>query len=245
MRVIIRFLSLGLLFGLTACSFVADLFPDKQKQYRYSSELPPLEIPPDLSSSTIDEAQESKSSEGDESRTNGEAAPSGMEESETRTDTDSAADKSEQPKAKASVPVATLAQSSDDVPLIEVEAPFAETWNDVSRAVGRLELEVSDQNQSEGTFFVYYGGDAKKPEDGGLWQSITSVFTGGGDKGLEFRIKLVDKGETTHVWVLNSEGKAVSEGKGVELLKRLHETLQKLDQPEPESQKLAPSEENP
>ena len=41
---------------LTACSTIASLFPDKQKQYRYSSDLPPLEIPPDLTSSTLDGA---------------------------------------------------------------------------------------------------------------------------------------------------------------------------------------------
>src|SRR5512137_952665 len=49
--------SLAVLCGAAlvgGCSTISGWFPDKHKQYQYSTEIPPLEIPPDLTTSTID-----------------------------------------------------------------------------------------------------------------------------------------------------------------------------------------------
>jgi uncharacterized lipoprotein len=216
---------------LTACSTIAGLFPDKQKQYRYSSEIPELEIPPDLTSETIEGAGQGAPHRGGEGA---EKADVGREGEEAPAEMAAPSAKKEPAAAKSSTPAATLAQGTDDVPLIEIEEPFAEAWNDVSRALGRLELEVSDQNRSDSVFYVYYGGETKKYEDRGMLGDLAALFTGESAKGKEYRVKLEDKGDFTNIYVLDESGKAVADGPGFELLKKLNEKLQSLDQPESE-----------
>ena len=219
---------------LPACSYVAGLFPDKQKQYRYSSEIPELEIPPDLTSSTIEGAKQGPSRQ-DRTPNADASATSGNEGDEAAVEPAAPASK-QQPAGKSSAPPATLAQGTDNVPLIEVEEPFAEAWNDIGRALGRLEVEVSDQNRSDGLYYVYYGGETKKYEDRGVMADLVALFTGDGAKAQEYRIRLEEKGSFTNIYVLDASGKAVTEGPGFDLLKRLNEKLQSLDNPEPEKE---------
>jgi outer membrane protein assembly factor BamC len=227
---------------LGGCETISSLFPDKQKQYKYSTEIPPLEIPPDLTSSTIEGAV-AKRGTAEIGETSGESpstmaseetpreptmTPSGEESLERAAETEtprSAATASKSEEAP------TLAQSTDNVPLIEIEAPFEIAWVEVAKALGRMELEVSDQNRSDGLYYVYYGGDRKPYEDRGFFGDIAEMFGKGVEQSKEYRLKLEQKGKATTVYVLDSENKPQMEGPGFELLKRLHETLQSMAAP--------------
>lgn len=206
---------------LSGCSFISGLFPDKQKQYKYSSEIPPLEIPPDLHASTIERADDRSAGEEEE-----------------RSDRDgSSAEKRTGTQEPSNGPPATLAQNSDDIPLIELEGPYAEAWNDIDKALGRLKLEVSDRNRSDGVYYVYFSGDDKPYEDRGLLADLASFFSGSETPVKEYRVKLESRRDVTVVYVLDQEGKPQTEGPGFELLKRLHQTLQSLEEPrQPEKQ---------
>lgn len=233
--------------SLGGCSMLESLVPDKQKEYRYGSELPPLEVPPDLTSSTLESAktatdvdaayERERATAESGSEQASETSDSGAEQASESSESGSGTRDRETSSGKAA-PAATLAQGSDDVPLIEVEEPFAETWNDVSRSLGRMEVEISDQNRSDGVFYVYYGGDTKKYVDRGIWQDFTSLFSGDGSKAQEFRIKLEGRENVTNVFVLDKDGEAVSDGVGLDMLKKLQDTLQNLDKPEPAEKQL-------
>ena len=170
---------------LGGCETISSWFPDKQKQYKYSSEIPPLEIPPDLKTSTIEGAVAKRGVSGSEE--SGEDKPvSGTEDvPEPR------AEEPDRPKAAPRKPESapTLAQSADDVPLIEIEAPFERAWVEVSKALGRMELEISDQNRSDGVYYVYYGGDKKPYEDRGFFGDLAEMFGAGTELSKEYRIK--------------------------------------------------------
>jgi len=216
----------GVAVSLTACSYIAGLFPDKQKQYRYSTELPDLEIPPDLSASKLAAASKSGAADSDiaQAKPPAEAASSPPP-------------KKRKPPVKHTDANATLAENSDNAALIELNEPYAEAWNDVSRALGRLRVEITDQNRSDGVFYIYYGGEApKKPEDASLWDDVKNLFSADKDIAKEYRVKLEDKEDYTYVKVLDQEGQGVSEGPGLELLKRIHKKLLTLNQPEPEGE---------
>ncbi|SMF94203.1 Beta-barrel assembly machine subunit BamC [Methylomagnum ishizawai] len=224
----------GLCAGLAACETISGWFPDKQKQYKYSTEIPPLEIPPDLTSSTIEDATTRKLSEPtpDEtarSRPGEEPAPE-AERPEEAEPPRPVAKRTQSPEVDS-----TLAQSSDNVPLIEIEATFDRAWSDVAKALGRLELEVTDQNRSEGMYFVYYGGDQKPYEDRGFFGDVAALFGGGQEKSREYRVKLEGKDQVTLLYVLDSDGKPQDSGPGFDLLKRLHETLKTLAEPPPKA----------
>jgi uncharacterized lipoprotein len=199
---------------LSGCSFVAGLFPDKQKQYKYSSEIPPLEIPPDLEASTIEGVDSRSSAVGGSVGSDRYSASAGEEiQPEERAHDESPA---------------TLAQNSEDIPLIELEGSYAEAWNDVGKALGRLRFEVSDQNRSEGVYYVYFNGDGKPYEDRGFLGDLASFFSGSDAPAKEYRIQLEGRRDVTVIYVLDQEGKPQIDGPGFELLKRLHQTLQSL-----------------
>lgn len=230
---------------LSACSTIGSWFPDKQKQYKYSTEIPPLELPPDLIATTsgIEGAQAGKGggeSAGEERRSApapaSEEAPGSGETS--RREPSNPPEPPEPPKRRASAKArsdevsAVLGQSSDDVPLIEMEEPFDRAWNDVAKALGRLELEISDRNRSEGMYYVYYGGDGKPSEAPGFMSRLAAVFTGKeSEAAREYRVKLEENGEATTVYVLDQDGKPQTEGPGFELLRRIHQTLSALAEP--------------
>jgi outer membrane protein assembly factor BamC len=209
-------------FLLSGCETISSWFPDKQKQYKYSSEIPPLEIPPDLNASTIEGAVAKRGGSGS-GESSEDRPPVGTEEVPEPRPAES--ESSRPAPAQRSGPTPSLAQSSNDVPLIEIEAPFERAWVEVSKALGRMELEISDQNRSDGVYYVYYGGDKKPYEDRGFFGELAEMFGGGTESSKEYRIKLEDKGKLTTVYVLDSENKPQSSGRGLELLKQLHETL--------------------
>jgi outer membrane protein assembly factor BamC len=229
---------LGACSLLGGCETISSWFPDKQKQYKYSTEIPSLEIPPDLTASTIDDANIRRLSEPapeevgrSAERDTGEAS-SEEQEQEGVQPAGEEAPKSALRKTKTPGVETTLAQSSDNVPLVEIEAPFDRAWSEVAKALGRLELEVTDQNRSDGVYFVYYGGDQKPYEDRGFFGDVAEMFGSGVENTKEYRVKLEDKGPTTLLYVLDSEEKPQASGPGFDLLKRLHETLQNLSKPD-------------
>lgn len=204
------------LVPLVGCSYIASLFPDKQKQYQYTSEIPALEVPPDLSISTVSGARWRKTDDAASSK----AAAAGPATSAADSGADDTAGQ------------ATLAQNTEDVPLIELVLPFSDAWHDVGRALGRMKVEVSDRNRADGVYYVYFGGPKEKYQDKGLWDDITSLFSGEGESAREYRIKLEEHKTasriTTDVFLFDSDGQPVRQGPPLDLLKQLHQELQKL-----------------
>ncbi|HWO99413.1 MAG TPA: outer membrane protein assembly factor BamC [Methylococcus sp.] len=189
----------ALLTTASGCSYVAGLFPDKQKQYRYHSEIPPLEIPPDLTSTTI------------------EGAVAG-----------GARDVAEKPAEPAEVPdpKSTLAEDLRDVPLIEVEAPFDEAWRSVVRALGRAKIEVTDEDRSRGVFDVRFG--EPQTEQPGLlmrWLGLGGEASHSG----AFRVHVEQKGQATVVFVTDEQDQPQTKGPGLDLLKAIHAQFEKSD----------------
>ena len=206
-------------FGLSGCSWLGSLFPDKQRQYQYTTEIPPLEVP---------------------DRGAGPAAERGpVPDAEPKDEAQPSA-----PREQAET--ATLAQNTEDVPLIELSSPFPQAWNDVGRALGRMKVEVSDQNRSEGVYYVYYGGPSKPYEDRGMWGDISDLFSGDAPKAKEYRVKLEEhktaRRSSTDVFLFDDEGQPVTGGAPLELLKKLHAQLTELAASNSGPRKAPPSD---
>jgi uncharacterized lipoprotein len=192
----------ALLVTTSGCTYIAGWFPDKQKQYRYHSEIPPLEIPPDLTSTAI------------------EGAVGGGEPGSA-----------EKPVEAIEVPdpKSTLAEDLRDVPLIEVEAPFDEAWRSVVRALGRAKIEVTDEDRSRGVFDVRFA-PAEKPqtEEGGWFSRWFGLGSEGSPAGA-FRVHVEQKGEATVVFVTDEQDQPQTKGPGLDLLKAIHAQFEKSD----------------
>lgn len=50
--------------NLSACGYIQSLFPDKEKDYQYTTEIPPLVLPDDLKASAVDKSAETPPLQG-------------------------------------------------------------------------------------------------------------------------------------------------------------------------------------
>lgn len=223
--------TLGLLpIVFAGCSSISKLFPDKHKQYQYTTEIDALEIPPDLTSTTIDGAHGGRHDAWESPAQSSEASTENPSDGREATPAPGAEMSSESSRAYrkgSGHPAPVLAESAEDsVPLIEVQAPIEITWAEVNKALGRLKLEITDQNKASGLYVVHYLKDQQDYEDRGFFGDVAQMFGQGPSRSHEYRIKLEQRDEVTSIFVLDSEGKVLRDGEGLELLKQLNATLQ-------------------
>lgn len=203
-------LSLALMTA-SGCSRLKGYFPDKEKEYQYSAEIAPLDIPPDLSSSTIEDPAIQSAATAATARLT--PAPP------IKSDEEKAA---EEPKAKES-PLLKMGAAS-----LEIAQPFAQAWRLVDKGLGRKAIEVPDRDRSRGVFFVIYEEyKADAPKEGSLWAEFLYIFGKEPRKETEFRVVLEEKESgVTEVTLHDKEGKRMTQGGALQLLQLLREGME-------------------
>lgn len=200
----------AVLLGLPACSTIKSYFPDKEKDYQFTTEIPVLIMPPDL------EAKAPPSPA---------AAPAPAASSD-------ALEKKVEEVAEAVESVinpkqikAELVKFDNGEARLRIDASRLRAWREVGRALSRRSLEVTYRNQDEGLFRVRYNPDEQPIEDGSLWDEVVFLFSGIGADETEYTLKLVENKGQTEVAVLNQEQQILSEGPALKLLMLLQETI--------------------
>ncbi|CAA9891370.1 Outer membrane protein assembly factor BamC [Candidatus Methylobacter favarea] len=204
------------LVNLSACTYIKNLFPDKEKDYQYTTEIAPLNLPPDLKGNSFLGAPTDDSPN------------SGVETSST---TDSAPVDTPENTAEARPELikVELVNSEAGADQLRIEAPLAQAWRIVGKALSRNSIEVTRRDQEESLYQVQYDPDEKKVEDGSLWDEVVFIFTGFQGNEKEYVLKLVENNPYSNVIVLDEDRKPVSEGPGLKLLTLLLDTI-KADQ---------------
>ncbi|WP_221048091.1 outer membrane protein assembly factor BamC [Methylogaea oryzae] len=237
----------ALAMGLSACSTVQSWFPDKQKEYRYSTEIPPLEIPPNLVGTMdgppgyADEPPEPVPA----AAAAGTAAAGAAPPSPAGAIADSPIGKY-RPSPVGAELTAVLAKDSTS-PHIAIEAPFPNAWTMVDKAINRLRLEIKDKNRSQKVLYVYYSENAKPFEPS--WSDDLLAPFGGSkhrDDEREYQVRLEDLGDVlTKVRVFDGAGeKAQAEGEGYQLLQLIQKKIVALSEPEPDRRRGETTPEN-
>lgn len=204
-------LGLALMAAGTGCSRIKSYFPDKEKDYQYSNEIPPLEIPPDLSSTTIEDSRIQPVANAGLGGFTPSVAGGRPPEKEA-----------EQPAPEKNSVVKMRSAS------LEIAEPFAQAWRLVDQGLGRKALEVSDRDRSRGVFYVMYEeAEEDAPEQGGLWAEFLYIFGKVPVKESELRVLLEEKEPgVTEVTVLDKEGKQVTQGAALKLLQLIREGIE-------------------
>jgi outer membrane protein assembly factor BamC len=217
--------------NMSACSYVKSLFPDKEKDYQFTAEIPPLVLPADLAGDTI-------------AKVPGAAkAPDSPDKASTATAT-------ETPDSAPAVPVAEKTGSASAAPATEAEpdierkliqvglvdaaegakhlrigAPTVTAWRMVGKALSRNSIEVTNRNQEERLFYVQYDPNNQEVEDGSVWDEVVFFFKGLETKDQEYVVKLVENSRETDVIITDKEQKPVSDRASLRLLTLLHDTI--------------------
>ncbi|HAZ41439.1 MAG TPA: hypothetical protein DCY52_04140 [Methylococcaceae bacterium] len=218
-------LGMGLL-ALAGCTVVKSWFPDKHKEYQYVSEIPALEIPPDLTSSTIDGATGGSRESWQSAATEERPASASLREATPPPGTEMTPERAKELEAARNHPKPVLAENLQDIPVIEVQATYDIAWAEIAKGLGRMRIEVIDQNKPDGMIVVHYRKEDHQYEDRGLIGDLQDMWSGGTPKTYEYRIKVEPYKGATSIFVLDSEGATIKGGEGFELLKDLNQALQ-------------------
>ncbi|WAK01358.1 outer membrane protein assembly factor BamC [Methylobacter sp. YRD-M1] len=202
----------AVLGNLTACGYIKSYFPDKEKDYQFTTEIPPLKLPPDLDKNAALSAPTADSVEA--------SAPA-SEQAQAAPVEPSAEEEAETPRV---IPVELVKFESGETRL-RIGAPVSKAWRMVGKALSRKSLEVTERNQEDALYRIQYDPDEQPPEDGSLWDEVVFMFKGVQANEKEYILKLVANNRHAEVAVLDKDRQPITEGPGLKLLTLLQETL--------------------
>ncbi|MBD9362644.1 outer membrane protein assembly factor BamC [Methylomonas fluvii] len=208
-----------------SCSTIKSWFPDKERDYQFTTEIPELVVPDDLKTKTLATRPVSNTPEPASEPMRQEPVRSAAAAVEP------APSKPEKTEAKDTVAAAGSGKSvqaagSSGVSSLQIDQSATQAWWIVGKALSRQKLEVVERNMDKGYFFVKYDPDAIKPEDGSILDEITFLFGDDPSQEQEYRISLHQLDELlTEVTVQDSDGKTLSNVAATSLLRLITEGI--------------------
>jgi outer membrane protein assembly factor BamC len=211
---------------LSACSSIKELFPDKEKDYQFTTEIPKLIIPPDLANGSTLTPTPNASPKNPDVTTEESAAKTEEAESKPAEDTASADNAADgQPAIDPKSITVDLLESSNKIGYLRLNVPFNTAWRTVSKGLSRKSIEVSERNQTDKIFTVQYDPDEKPVEDGSYTDEINFMLNGFQGNEKEYKLKLVETNQQTDVVVLDEEQKPASDEGSLKLLQVLQKSI--------------------
>jgi len=221
-KLLSRFFIFVMLMSLSACSYVQSLFPDKERDYQFTTEIPSLVLPPDLNRSANAAAAA--------------PAPAKVPVAEVVADgsatTEAEVSQATEPtEAEPSVDQKTiqveLVKSEQGENRLRIGAPLAQAWRIVGKALSRKSMEVTQRLQAENSFVVQYNPNEEKVEDDSIWDELKFMFGGfePGDKEYVVELQDIDE-QVTEVLVTGKEKQSsAGDGAGLKLLTLIKDTI--------------------
>lgn len=211
-----------LLLNLSGCSTIKGYFPDKEKDYQLSSELPALKIPADISSKGLTKKHVTMPVEDTESETvvvMGEMlkAPPVAAGSTQTISTES--QKREPTRVE-------LVKFSNGETRLQINKSVAMSWRMIGKALTGKGIEITARDQANGEFSVQYDPNETDFKDEDFLDELDFVFDKNHSQEKPFHIKILSRDKIAEVVVLDGQGKLLSDGSGLSLLKLLATTLQ-------------------
>lgn len=218
MKIKFRLLTVvAVLVNVSACTYIKNLFPDKEKDYQFTTEIPPLVLPSDLvgdSVSKVPPAQVAQTADAASAETVESASPaSAAPEAEVGQEID-----------RKLIQVA-LVDAEEGTKRLRINVPTTRAWRMVGKALSRKSIEVTNRNQEERLFHVQYEPDKKEVEDGSIMDEVSFFLKGFEIAEQEFVLKLVGNNEQTEVIILDKEQKPVADAASLSLLMLLNDTI--------------------
>jgi outer membrane protein assembly factor BamC len=197
----------AVLVNVSACTYIKNLFPDKEKDYQFTTEIPPLVLPTDLAGDSITKTAPAA-----------QAAP--------KTDAAPAAPQTETaPEIERRLIQVELVDGGEGTKRLRIGAPSATAWRMVGKALSRKSIEVTNRNQEGGLFNVQYDPDKQEVKDDSIMDEVSFFFEGFVLTEQEYVLKLVENNQQTDVIILDKDQKPVTDKMSLSLLMLLHDTI--------------------
>jgi outer membrane protein assembly factor BamC len=221
-----EFFTLAVVMVVTSgCSYIESLFPDKERDYQYTTETPLLNWPSGLrqnkavGSSNEVPSPASQVNNGEISAPDSEVAPPAVV-SESHSENSAVDDTASPETPEASNTEVTPAEESDlqetvsSVEIIKYDdgesrlrlgASFSKSWRLVNKALTRNTIEVTERNHDQGTIKIQYDPDEQKAKDDSFMDEIDFIFKGININDKEYNLKFEEHGQQTDVIALDEE----------------------------------------
>ena len=237
------------LLNVSGCSYVKTLFPDKEKDYQYTTEIPPLILPEDLKKSHIPSLS-----------TVTPTAPSLITDADAAVPATTVNASTEEPvatapaTATAPAPAPAPAPATNESPApvgtaetepalpniaitverikateaenrLRINVPFINAWRMVNKALSRKAIEVTERNQEAKQITVQYDPDEQTPKDESLWDEAMFMFRGIQSNEQTYLLKLEENNQQTDITVADKDQQLLSDAVSVNLLTLLENTI--------------------
>lgn len=238
------FIIVTVLLNLSGCGYIKSLFPDKEKDYQYTTEIPALIMPDDLKKNYIPGMAATAPSTPPLSTDADAGADAALPPVAVNAPAEESASTTPAANESAAAPSPAVAASLESEPEIPDEAikidrikfnegenrlrinvPFARAWRIVSKALSRNSIEVTERNQKTKTFAVRYDPEDRKITDGSYWDDIRFLFLGIQTYEKPYLVKLEENNRQTDITALDEDGQLLTDAGSVKLLTLLEETI--------------------
>ena len=203
---------------LSGCSTLQSWFPDKEKDYQFTTELPPLVIPPDLMQKPV--------------------VPSRVTSVEPMTPPKSVAKTIAPPVESAPVKRPALSEAEtelsrdeiqisvthENVTTLNLNVPSVRAWRIVGKALSRSGIEVINRNQDNGQIQVQLVEEKSESEKSFLGDTF-SVFDSFVSNEKSYVLQFHETNAKTAVTVLNTESQPITDGSDDKLLLILFDAI--------------------
>ena len=162
---------------ITGCSTFNEMFPDRSDDYQRAESLPDLEIPPDLTAGTTNNAM---SIPGESERAIG-----------------STPEITEAPKQ------ASIQSINNNKPLLSIPDEYTIVWGEVEGILQDSGVGINEKDQANGIFIITYSPDSSQNNEG--WLSSLAFWKRTGSQ--SYQLSLTGVADKTELIVLDMDSR--------------------------------------
>jgi outer membrane protein assembly factor BamC len=230
MKTIIYIITLIALCFLSACTQFKSYFPDKEREYQYTAELPPLIYPADLKVKIMPALPAAMTHAEPESTapvstTTGITKPTAVaSDNKLVASVDKVYNDSE---VELDAKLITIERINVDknVNALRLNVPFYRAWRIVSKSLSRKALEVMVRDQEAGLLTLKYDPDEHSSTELSYMDSLKALIGTLRSNEKTYIIKLEKDQPQTDITVLDKDQKPATDTDSVNLLTMMQETM--------------------
>ncbi|MDD2864240.1 MAG: outer membrane protein assembly factor BamC [Methylococcales bacterium] len=199
--------------SMNGCSTLQSWFPDKEKDYQFTTELPPLVIPPDLAQkpslptrAAPEIAKTAKNALSDKALL--EQVKPAFEEATKIMQRPSLSD-AETEMTKNEI---QLSLTHEKTPALNLNVPVARAWRIVGKALSRNGIEVTKHDQENGQIHIQVANAKTQPEKS-LWDNTIDVFNPFAQTEQKYILQFKENNAKTSVTILDEALQPISDDK--------------------------------
>jgi len=224
---ILRWVSISLLAsGLSGCSTIKSWFPDKERDYQFTSEIPELIVPEDLKNKGLPSLSSQSSAQTAATESSEPVSIESDQDAGIVTESTSEASpvaESEQTQAVSKSSVSGIASS------LQIDQAKTPATRMVGKALSRKQIEIVERNIDKGYFYVNFDPNAVEAKDETIWDEITFLFGDDPSQEQEYRITVHQISEQmSEVTVQDSDGKTLSDNVANALLRLITDGINEV-----------------